>query len=677
MTVEFAGVTAFPESELREALADPLDTFQREGVGTATADDAAFFLELHYRKFGYASATASYDVLGPRRVRLKVNEGPRTLLGDIKFVGNRNADAANLREFIVGTTRERFPRGTTELPYVEKDVEKGIELINRFYLANGYLDERLSNPPATRFSADRTRADITVSVVEGRRYTFGNVRLQGPLVFDEQTIRNQIAAEVVLPYTKPRVDQMAREIESFYRRSGYYTVSVTAQSDPNQAGAGGRVPATFIVLPGPLYRFDGSNVTVTGRLKPQYLRNRFGALSGQVYNPDKLDEVYQSQLRTGLFNLLRVDLKPQPDNTLLMEINAREAKTREVGFSLGYGTYEGYILGVELRDRDLFGTGRPLSFAVDYTSRTFGGELLYQDPYLFESKNQLRTRLYAQTRDLDAYTKQEFGFLAELTRPLTKQFRVSAFLLLKNNDLTNLSIDPANAGSTNYNTTSLGATAALDLRDNPVAPTRGLITSASFDVASRAFGGELDFYRGTFRFTYLLPITKNQTLAAGFRAGFVQPFGGTKTAFAGDALYFRDNDPKTPRPPNATVFPIDERFFVGGATSVRSFAERELGPFDARSGQPIGGQAYTIFNLEYLFPIVASLQDLRGAVFFDAGNLQPRASQIGFNDERYAIGAGLRYNLPIGPLRLDYGVNPNPRNNEAFGAFHFSFGFAF
>lgn len=677
VTVEFAGVTTFPERDLHDALVDPLDTLQREGVTPATADDAAFFLELYYRKNGYASATANYTVLGSRRLRLQISEGPRTLIGEIRFVGNRNASSDDLREYVIGTTRERYPRGTVELPYVAQDIEKGVELINRYYLANGYLDERLSNPPDVKLSADKTRADITVSVVEGRRYTFGSVTLVNPAVFGDAALRGEIADQVAQPYTKPRVDDIARRLEEFYKRRGYYQASVTSESDPNNADRAGRVPARYVIKPGALFRFDGSDVRVTGRLKPQYVRNRFATLSGQIYSAEALDEVYQGQLRTGLFNLLRVNLKPQADNTLRMDIEAREAKTREVGFSIGYGTFEGAIAGLELRDRDLFGTGRPISLMIDYSTRTFAGQLQYRDPYLFETKNELTLTLGAQTRDLDAYSKREISFLAELSRPFTKQFRVTAFVLGKTDKITELNINPANAGATNYNTTSLGASAALDLRDNPVAPTRGFVTSASFDVASKAFGGDLDFYRGTFRATYILPITKRQTLAAGFRAGFVQPFGDTFTSYAGDRLAFRDNDPKTPDPPRVTIFPIDERFFIGGATSVRSFAERELGPFDRRSGQPIGGQAYTIFNLEYIFPIVASLQDLRGAVFFDAGNLRPRASQIGFDDERYAIGAGLRYNLPIGPLRLDYGINPNPRENEAFGAFHFSFGFAF
>jgi outer membrane protein assembly factor BamA len=81
---------------------------------------------------------------------------------------------------------------------------------------------------------------------------------------------------------------------------------------------------------------------------------------------------------------------------------------------------------------------------------------------------------------------------------------------------------------------------------------------------------------------------------------------------------------------------------------VRSFAERKLGPRDSGEN-PLGGEFYTVFNAELTFPVYGALQ---GAVFTDAG-------------------------MPIGPLRLDYGLNPDPQEGEDTGAFHFSFGFAF
>ena len=190
-------------------------------------------------------------------------------------------------------------------------------------------------------------------------------------------------------------------------------------------------------------------------------------------------------------------------------------------------------------------------------------------------------------------------------------------------------------------------------------------------MADQAFGGDLDFIRATGRFTYLVPLPKKTLFLIGFRAGLIQPFASTN----GSIFINNDVDPKTPPVAGGQRLPIDERFFLGGSTSVRSFVERELGPYDPRSKQPIGGDSFTLFNAEYQFPLF--LADLKGAIFFDAGNLRPRADQIGVTDERYAIGAGIRYNLPIGPLRLDYGVNPDPKGKEYNGAFQFSFGFAF
>jgi outer membrane translocation and assembly module TamA len=118
--------------------------------------------------------------------------------------------------------------------------------------------------------------------------------------------------------------------------------------------------------------------------------------------------------------------------------------------------------------------------------------------------------------------------------------------------------------------------------------------------------------------------------------------------------------------------PIDLRFFNGGGTTVRSFAERQLGPKD-KGGRPLGGSFYSVVNVEWDFPIT---EVIGGAVFFDAGNLVGE-SELSVAEMSFAIGVGLRYNLPIGPMRLDYGFNPSPRQGEDMGALHFSFGFAF
>jgi len=230
-------------------------------------------------------------------------------------------------------------------------------------------------------------------------------------------------------------------------------------------------------------------------------------------------------------------------------------------------------------------------------------------------------------------------------------------------------------GETSYFANTIGFTQTLDLRKSPLVSPRGLVVSNTVDVATKGLGSDIEYVRGTGRVSYYIGFGpesqapgvalaedpnrsaferwySQSLLAFGARVGTIHVLGSESTPFD---------------------LPIDERFFNGGSTTVRSFMERDLGPHDHR-GHPLGGEFFTVFNAEYTFPIYGELQ---GAFFFDAGNLLPSSEDPGLNDMRYAIGGGLRYKLPIGPIRLDYGVNPDPHEHEDRGAFQFSFGFAF
>jgi outer membrane protein assembly factor BamA len=209
--------------------------------------------------------------------------------------------------------------------------------------------------------------------------------------------------------------------------------------------------------------------------------------------------------------------------------------------------------------------------------------------------------------------------------------------------VSSLGIDESLLGPLDYTLATIGLTQNSDFRNDPINPGRGFVISSAFDFST--IDGAAAFTRGTVRFSYYLPLGKT-LLALGARGGYISPI--------------------------LDQLPIDVRFFNGGGTTVRSFAERELGPKDSQ-GNPLGGDVYTALNAELIFPITGGFQ---GAFFVDAGSLK-NDDVPGSGDLRYGVGAGLRYKLPIGPLRLDYGFNPDRRQGEDMGAFHFSFGFAF
>jgi len=590
--VTFPGAKSFTPEQLREPLAEPLHDIAESGVTKPRADDAAYFLALFYRKHGFPNVEVRYEIRGSHLV-LPVSEGRRVYLRTVRFSGNTAIDRKTLYEYMIGGTEERQLKEPTAFPFVAADLQTGVARIRGLYESEGFLDAVIDDASFT-FSSDGTRADVLVRIREGRRYTVGTVTFAGNTLFSREELLKALGDPLTQPYTTQRASTMERNLQFFYKSHGFYNAEVNVESDPKQQ-VNGKVPVKFTVHPHDLYRFDGITVEGLDRLRRDFLPKRFARLKGQVYDPAKLDETYREMLRTGLF-------------------------------------------------RNLRGRGRPLTLAVDLSQRGLRGELLYIDPWLFDSEFSLRTKLYAISRDEEGYSKRESGFRADLTRKVTKNIELGLFVQLENVEITEALVEPELLGATAYQIGTIGFTQSFDFRDHPVNPSRGWIINTALDADTIA--GEVAFGRATARLSYYQPIGTRMMLALGARGGLIYPL---------------------------TDVPIDERYFNGGSTTVRSFQERELGPRD-RHAYPVGGQAFTVFNAELTFPIRGALQ---GAVFVDAGNVIAEFENAGVDDMRYAVGLGLRYKLPIGPLRVDYGVNPNPKRDEDFGAFHFSFGFAF
>src|SRR5437588_858755 len=663
--IEFRGQAAFKEKELRSILKEQIATIDEYGLTPARGDDAAFFLELFYRKHGYAKVSVRYTVESGDRLLLDIKEGPLVTLGLVNFVGNQHQPSEILFDYAVGPTRERYSKLQSKLPFVAADVEEGADLVHRHYVANGYLDAKV-NPPIYHYAEDQTRVDATIPITEGRQYSFGTINFSGETIYGSEALHGQLLDLVEQPYTDGRVSDIPRRLQTYYRARGYYEVKVDATGNP-EAATNGKVPVVISVTPGPLYHFDGVTVKGLQHLRPSYVTRRFSKFSGKTYSPELVDEKFRELMKSGLFSVLQIKPTPIGGNALRIDVSGEEAKTEEIGLALGYGSYPGAIVGASFRDRDLFGYGRPISTLAEWSERGYKWEILWEDPYLFDSDFGFKAKLSALTFDFFGYAKFEQGLRLDLTRRLSKQYEVGLVYSARHVDVTSADINPALLGDTSYFVSSIGLTQTLDLRDSKVNPSRGLVVDNTFDFATSSIGSNVDFVRSTARVTYFIPIghepapghpDRRTLLALGARAGIIHSLDSNGTS--------------------PSEIPIDERFFNGGNNTVRSFAERELGPRD--HGHPIGGEFFSVFNIEYTFPVYG---ELLGAVFVDAGNLLPNSTDpfqrvtAGFDDMRYAVGVGLRYKLPIGPVRLDYGYNPNRRADEDVGAFHFSFGFAF
>src|SRR5229473_1923339 len=506
--IELRGEKAFSEKELRSQLKEQITTIESYGLTPARGDDAAFFLELFYRKHGYSKVDVHYTIEPGDHLRLDIDEGPLVSLAQVNFVGNTSEPTEKLFDFAIGPTRERYSKLQKSLPFVAADVEEGADLVHRFYISQGFLDA-IVDPPHYAYSADGTQVNVTIAIHEGRQYFFGRVAFSGQTIYGEDALRGQVLDLLTQPYTDARVADIPRRLQTYFKARGYYDVKVDATGDPVLARAG-HVPVQVTIQPGPLYHFDGATVTGLQRLRPSYVTNRFAKLRGKTYSPDVLDQRFRELMRSGLFNLLQIKPTPVDGNLLRLDISAEEAKSKEFGLSVGYGSFVGPIFGVQYRDLDLFGYGRPITTSVEITGRGYKGEVLYEDPYLFETDFAFKARVSALTFDFDGYSKFELGGRIDLTRQITKQYRTGLFVSVRHVEITTNDIRPPDLiGRDNYLVNSAGFTQTFDLRDSPVVPSRGLIFDNTFDLASAALGSEIDFVRATFRVSYYLSFAKS------------------------------------------------------------------------------------------------------------------------------------------------------------------------
>ena len=183
-------------------------------------------------------------------------------------------------------------------------------------------------------------------------------------------------------------------------------------------------------MPGPVYRFGAfvENQGLNARVRPEFLPRRFEQLRGVTYDPDKLKDLYSKLYLTGLYDSLDIQEVPQTDDTITLVATPEEAKAKELGFYVGYDTFDGILLGANYTNRNVDGLGRIFSFFVDYTGRGPDGEISYENPWFLERDIDFRTALGLSFKDLIGYTIQKYYGRIAFTKTFTKGIQTAAFL---------------------------------------------------------------------------------------------------------------------------------------------------------------------------------------------------------------------------------------------------------
>ncbi len=682
VSVSFEGNEALEESRLREAIPADLEGIEAgKDLGMAV-DDAAYLLESYYRREGYHFAVVGYEISEEKgRVVFEIEEGPRVLLGDLTFEGNDFFADQDLEIFfgrggksvsdqvLSVITLGAAKADQEEVPFVESRVESAVGSIGDLYYVNGFVAYEVSDPEV-RFSEDRSRADVTVRIVEGPQHFVRAVTFSGdlfPAVEDDlESLRSSLVGET---YRVARRTALRTRTVEIYRIAGYpdVTVEVVEGSGPEP----GDVTLEAVIESGPRVRITGIDIEGNRKTRESFIRNRIVMQPGDWYNLQEERESFMSLNRTGVFRSIEGSLEgDEGAEERRLRIKLVERPSRRAIFDIGWGSYEQARGAVGFVERNFFGTGREVGGIVGASTKGYYVRGMASDPWFFGTDITLSGPLDYSKRENPSYTEAKVEAALVLTKKVTKHISGSLRYGFKSSDTSDIDVDePDPDFQEDYNMGSLRLRFTHDSRDDFFYPSKGNRGSISFEIADPLLGGDVSFFRFTLTSSAFFSLGKDTVVALRWDTGFLYP----------------TND--------RTAVPLPERFFNGGESTVRSFKEDQLGPKDLE-GDPTGGLASNILSVELRQRLVGNLA---GSLFVDAGNVVPNKTRVEqglppyesvgellddvsgqyFKEFHYGVGAGLQYLLPVGPLRLDAAWNPDRQEGEEQWVAHFSLGMSF
>lgn len=651
ITVTVTGGDGMDWSDLSSMLTDQLTLSGNTAPTEPLADDLAFFTRQLYIREGFPNAEVRWELKGGG-IFLEILSAQRIRVGNITWRGDIILPEEELRRFLLRPSLEKDDADKTNPVWVDSELQTGIGLVQRRYRAEGHLQSEVKFQPEAEAGSDGLR-DITVEIQSGPRFTFGTVQFDGAPVELDALMRAQIAQTPGEPFNEARVQQLEIQLTSIAKERGWLMAATTSEYTLGKLGG------TVDVI---LHMKAGQRVMVA-RLSPhenfsrgskRVLTAGFRQAVGKYYTAEDLDVMFKRALDTGMFARLDVEPQLQPGvepPVADLRITGEETKPQTLGFEIGFDTFLGAQVGVNYRNTNFRDSGNTLAAELNYSLGGPLGSIKLTDPAIFNTTFSSSVELAVENFSLFEYSRYGTRLNLELGKRVSKFFSYSVFAGVSANTVTTDVLTEDELGPADYVLGSIGGSMMLDFRDSPVLPKKGWFMSARIESTLDAMGSNVSYMRTDLRGAWYRPITKKFRFAAGAALMNIQ----------GAA---------------AEQIPIDSRVFNGGPNSVRSFAERELGPITT-GGTPLGGTSAMFASAEFSYEIYPNLEF---AVFSDVGSLGRGNNSSAFDystDFRTAVGAGLRYKLPFGPIRIDYGHNLTQRPGEGSGMLHVTVGFAF
>jgi outer membrane protein insertion porin family len=427
----------------------------------------------------------------------------------------------------------------------------------------------------------------------------------------------------------------------------------------------GRIDVHYEIQEGGPSFVQRINIVGNTRTKDKVIRREVLIAPGDILNSVRVETTKKRLDNLGYFE--KVETFPEDTGVAGrkdLTIQVQEKRTGSLNFGAGFSTIDQLVGFVEMSQGnfDLLnwptftGAGQKFRFRIQYGNERKDVSLSLTEPYFMDRRLSLGGELYYREADYysNIYTQRNYGFSVEMRKAIAPFTAASIGYRLEDIEIFNVAPSASSAILLNEGTTTksqITAGVANDTRDNPFLTRTGHRIAFTPYVAGGFLGGNEQIVGFSLEARQYFHLYKDSILLLSGQAASVDTWGDGKFVH------------------------IYDRLFLGGSNDLRGFDYRDVSPRDI-TGEPIGGQSLAAFTIEYTMPII---EKARFAVFADGGFVNLKPWDFKTNDYVSDVGIGLRLDLPIGPLRIDYGIpiEKGPYKDAGSGKFNFNVGYQF
>jgi outer membrane protein insertion porin family len=657
--IQIDGATRISPKKLRKNLGVKLNTPLRE----EDLEKGREKIMETYQAHGFNDVEVTFRVeaidaiRGTSRAVYTVNEGIKGSVSTVRFEGNTHFSDRVLRKQMKTRQKTLFSFVDKSGRLDETQLQEDLQKVREFYQNHGYIDVAVRDVTKQRTSSGALQ--IVIAIDEGPQYHVGKLTFVGYKATTEQKLRAVVKMKEGSVYSAKAIKDDAKALADAYGSGGYVDLTIV----PETSQAHDRlIDITYKIDEGQRSYVERISISGNTRTKDKVIRREVLIAPGDIFNTVRVETSKKRLENLGYFS--KVDTFPvdtEVEGRKYLDIQVEEKRTGSLNFGAGFSTVDSLIGFIELTQGNfditnwpsLTGGGQKFRIRLQGGTERKDVELALTEPWFMDRPISVGlTTYYHEANYLSSiYDQRNYGFSLDVRKGIRPFLYGSLSYRLESIDTFNvaLSASPELIAETGPSTKSVfSANLTWDRRDNPFLTRSGERITYTWWVAGP--GGTEQIYGFDVEASKYWRLPWDTILLINAEVAGVDRWGD-----------------------QTKLVKIYDRLFLGGSNNLRGFDFRDVGPKD-RDGEPLGGQSMARATIEWTFPIV---EKARGALFYDTGFVNTNPWDYNFNNVASDIGFGLRLDLPIGPLRVDYGIPLQQAGNHGSGKFNFNVGYQF